>query len=311
MPSRLFALRSFSLIWSATLLLGCGASPSVTSGSGTGDGSRFTDARALAADPSGRLYVVDAYAATVTVLGPGGVVLETLGGPGQGDYAFFEPMDADPTNGLSLYVADAGNGRVQQFSARGQLVQTLRIPRLPGRSDPETPPSDAGVLVPGTASGESAGGRPVAVAAGPAGVLYVAEAETGQVQKWNRGRFEETVGDRAGAGRRGQILEPVGLAVGDDGALFVADARRGEVLAFGPLGDFSFSIPAPDVRDVAFVKGRLVVALQGTVQIRAPGGTLIETFPVRTGGVVSAAVTPGGAVWALLADGPVLLRAAD
>ena len=285
---------------------GCAAGPAA----GLSDTS-FADARALAADPAGRLYVVDAYAATVTVLGPGGVTLETLGGPGAGDYAFFEPMDVDPTNGLTVYVADAGNGRVQQFSARGQLVESLRIPRRAGRSDPETPPSDAGVVVPGTAAGESAAGRPVAVAAGPAGVLYVAEAETGQVQKWNRGRYELAVGDAAGSGTRGQIVEPVGLAVADDGALFVADAGRGEVLAFGPLGDFSFSIPTPDVRDVSVARGRLLVALAGTVQVRDLEGKLLDAFPVPSGGVRGAAVTPDGAVWALLAGGPVLLRAGE
>ena len=293
------------------LLLLALAVAACTPGARIGQAGLFTDARAIAADPSGRLYVVDAYAATVSVVGPDGVVLETLGGPGQDDDAFFEPADVDPTNGLSLYVADAGNGRVQQFSARGRLVETLRIPRLAGRAEPEAPPSDAGVVVPGTASGESAAGRPVAVAAGPGGLLYVAEAETGVVQRWNRGRFEETVGDRAGAGVRGRIVDPVGLAVGDDGTLFVADAARGEVLAFGPLGAFAFSIPAPDVRDVAFVRGRLVVVLQGTVQIRAADGKLLDMLPVRSGGVVSATVTPDGAVWALLASGPVLLRAGE
>ena len=260
----------------------------------------FTDARALALDPAGRLYVVDAYSATVTVLDTDGVVLQTLGGPGQGDYALFEPADVDPTNGLSIYVADAGNGRVQQFSGRGQLVQTLRIPRNPGRADVEAPPSDAGRIVPGTLSGESAQGRPVAVAAGPAGVLYVAEAETGTVQKWNAGRFEETVGEQGGD--RVRTHRPVGLAVSGTGALFVADAERGEVLAFGPLGDFAFAFPAPNVRDVSVYDGRLAVTQAGAVQVRDLSGKLLASYPIRQGDAVSAVLAPGGAVWILARD---------
>jgi hypothetical protein len=122
------------------------------------------------------------------------------------------------------------------------------------------------------------------------------------VQEWSAGRFEELVGEQAG--NRGRIRRPVGLAVSGDGALFVADAERGEVLAFGPLGAFSFSFQAPDVRDVGVYDGRLVVTQAGTVQVRDLGGKLLASYPVRRGDARSAALGPSGTVWVLSSTGP-------
>ena len=90
--------------------------------------ARFRDARALASDPVGRLYVVDAAEAVVVVLSPEGVPLSVLGGPGTGDYGLIEPAGIDPTNGLELLVADAGNARIQRFSLDGRLIETIPVP---------------------------------------------------------------------------------------------------------------------------------------------------------------------------------------
>src|SRR5690606_17631435 len=123
--------------------------------------ARFRDARTLAADPAGRLYVVDAAEAAVVVLTPEGAPLQTFGGPGTGDYGLLEPSGIDPTNGLELFVADAGNARLQRFSIDGRLIESIPVPAgdpsVIGRPEPGRSGRDEAAL--------GLRGRPVAVAA--------------------------------------------------------------------------------------------------------------------------------------------------
>ncbi|MEM1043137.1 MAG: NHL repeat-containing protein [Bacteroidota bacterium] len=254
----------------ALLLAGCSTRLPESSGlTLTGDtlgvqpfGPRFEDARALAADPSGRLYVVDAGAAAVQTLAPDGRLLATLGGPGTGDYAFLDPADVDPTNGLVLAVADAGNGRIQRFSFDGQLVETLRVaPDLDETDGPRS--SRFGAPDDGGDTSETGAGRPVAVASAVTGELFAVEELRGVVLRWNdRERSVRVVGGiEAGAGA---LRGPVGLALGPDGRLFVADRGHAAVLVYDAFGSYLRRIAsgvARDIRAVGVIGERLVLVL--------------------------------------------------
>jgi DNA-binding beta-propeller fold protein YncE len=220
--------------------------------------ARFEDARALAAGPGGALYVVDAGASTVVVIGPEGAVA-VLGGAGVGEGAFLDPADIDPTNGQALFVADAGAGTVTHLTAEGRTAEVVAVPQADASRAARAVGPDLG------AEGR---GRPVALAAAPDGALYVVEAERGVVLRLGDTRGVERVlgGAEAGAAR---LVRPVDLAVADDGTLWVADAGRGAVQAFDPFGAPGLAVA---VRDVG-----------GSVAVEVVGGTLLVTGPAAVG----------------------------
>lgn len=174
----------------------------------------FQDARALAVTPDGTLWVVDADA--VLALRDGRIV-QRIGGVGTGDDAFLDPVDVDPTNGQTIYVADRAAGAILQFTAEGRLVRSIPVP--------DVDPADVVRQRP-----SSRLGQPVAVAAGTGGALYIAEAGRGHVLELDaEGAVVRVLGP-------GLIEEPVDLAVDDDGTLWVADAGFPKLKAFDPFG---------------------------------------------------------------------------
>lgn len=267
-------------------LAGCAAAPRTGVAVAPADtlsvapfGPVFEEARAVAADGAGRLYVADASAATVTVLSAEGRPLNVLGGPGTGDYAFLDPSGVDPTNGLVLVVADTGNGRLQRFSYDGRLIETLPVPSNLGDGDGgrrefrDTPTSDR----------RAGQGRPTAVAASVTGETYAVEEVQGLVVRWDeRRRFDRVIG---GLAEEGALSQPVGLAVGPDGRLFVADRGHAAVLVYDPFGLYLRRVAdgtARGIRAVAVVGDRLVLTLPREVRLYSLDGRPVGAFAVPT-----------------------------
>lgn len=254
----------------ALLLAGCAARPPELAGPMlTGDtldarsfGPVFEDARALATDPAQRLYVVDAGTSTILTLTPDGLPLNQLGGPGTGDYALLDPADVDPTNGLVLTVADAGNGRIQRFSSDGRLLETLRVPATLDETDlPRA--GRFGLADDGGDNAGTGGGRPIAVASAVTGEVFAIEELRGVVLRWgDRDRSVRVVGG-IDAGE-GALRKPVGLALGPGGRLFVADRGHAAILVYDAFGSYLRRLAdgvAHGVRAVAVVGDRLVLVL--------------------------------------------------
>ena len=247
--------------------------------------AQFRDARALAADPAGRLYVVDAAASVVSVLTADGEVIDTYGGPGSGEYSLLDPSDVDPTNGLDLFVADMGNGRIQRFSHDGEFIESVAVPA----GDP--------AVVLGNAVAE---GRPLAVAVGPGGIFYAVEGERGVVIRWEGDRRLSRLLGLPEDGD-GALIEPVGIAVSAAGIVFVADRRREAVLVYDRLGTFRRSISgrtSGGVRAVSlapFAEGeRLLVVGGRTVAVHDATGGLVDVIrPSVSEDLVGAAVADG------------------
>ena len=234
-------MRAAALLALAALATGC-AAPAATYApalDGAVEVARFSDARALATDGGARLYVIDGGAV---------VVLDTLGVHlpgglhGAGLDRLSDPVDLDPTNGLEWFVADAAGGRVLRISHDGRLLEDTAVPA-------EAPPA-------GTAPAPGGQrGRPVAIAAGPGGALFVAEASRGIVLRWDdasRRRLRAVGGADAG---RGSLSEPVALATDADGSLAVADRGRGEAVVFDPFGSYQRALVGPGgIRAVAWTR---------------------------------------------------------
>jgi hypothetical protein len=242
----------------------------------------FEDAQAVAVDGRGFLYVVDAGPNVVVQLLPDGSVVRTLGGSGTAPGAFYDPRDVDPTNGLVLVVADAGNGRLQRFSRQFVPLEVLPVVRV-DRYVPE----QAGQPIYSLGERGEVGtpdGRPIAVITSAADETFAIDAAQGLVLKWDRQRRLERALGGYDAGN-GALTDPVALAI-DDQYLFVADRGEAGIAVFDHLGAFVRWIgrgQLPDVRGLTAAKGRLWAVLPDRLQVYDISGRLDRTLPVASG----------------------------
>lgn len=271
-------LIGLSAIWGTEPLNTAAQDPAVNGGGTTL--ARFGDARALAADPRGRLYVTDAAQDVVVLLEPDGTRRAVIGGSGTRPGAFDEPSDVDPTNGQMLLVADTYNGRVQRFSEEGKYLGALPV----GPEDREGTESwVSGDLQSGpSVRGE---GRPVAVASNNEGTIYVADARSGVLRQWT----ELGGAQRAGGGdpkQRSRLVDPTALALGPQGRLYVADAGRGEVLLYDQFGTFVRRLstpPLPTIRALTMHQERLWIVCADRVVVWNRAREQVSEHPVELG----------------------------
>lgn len=222
----------------------------------------FANAQSLAATSDGRLYVADAGTDAVVVLDTLGTRLRTLGGAGTGAGSFNAPSDVEPTNGLTLLVADAGNGRIQRFTDEGRFIESLPVGEIDERSGGGRPTFDRGEDAPTM----QADGRPIAVVSTSANETRAIDAAAGVVRMWDAARRPDGViggfGQRAGA-----LGEPVSLALDAQNRLYVADRDLGAVLVYDRFGTYRTTLPArPDVRAVGVRGDRVYVVSPGRIE---------------------------------------------
>lgn len=84
----------------------------------------------LAAEQS-RLFVLEAGRHRLLELDLYGNRQDSLGVQGSGNYQFRQPAALDVTNGLRLYIADSGNGRIQLFERRLSYIAGIQPPDSP------------------------------------------------------------------------------------------------------------------------------------------------------------------------------------
>lgn len=226
------------------VVAGCAGPPTAT--------GLFQDPVAIAAAPDGTVWVVDAGTAQVLAVRDGRVV-RRIGGAGTGDDAFLDPVDLDPTNGQTLFVADRAAGAIVRVTAEGRIAQSIPVPDI----DPVQPTRRP--------RRPESRGQPVAVAAAPDGGLYVIDAGRRHVLKLDAdGAVERVLG-------AGVLPDPVDLAVDDEGTVWVADADHGQVLSFDAFGSGGYP------RRGEYGAGRIVaIAIRGERLAIAQTRTLLR-----------------------------------
>jgi sugar lactone lactonase YvrE len=246
--------------------------------------ARFEGARGLGVAPDGTVYVADAARDVIVRLPTAGDREAVLGGSGGQAGQFDRPADVDPTNGLVIVVADAGNGRIQRFSDEFRHLGTLPVGRgyAAAGQTPARPVFDAQT----DGSNDLGGGRPVAVRDPDGDATYALDAAEGHVLKWEDQRQTVRIigGFSDGAGA---LRDPVGLAVGPDGTLYVADPGRGAVMTYDRFGSFLAARArgrADSARAVAVgPRGRLYLAKPRSVLILGGEGRLLRRVTLRLG----------------------------
>lgn len=190
----------------------------------------FEDARALGVAPAGHLFVADAGRDVVVQLGPDGRVIEVVGGTGSAPGQFDTPTDVDPTNGLVLVVADAGNSRIQRFSRGLRLLEMI-----PVGAEAQDPRSRYDMAR--DALQAPADGRPIAVVTTQADEMVILDAARNVVTKWERNRRAQRIIGGFGTGGDA-LIDPFALALGPDDKLLVADRGHDAIMVFDAFGTF-------------------------------------------------------------------------
>lgn len=220
-------------------------------------GSDFVDAHAIGVDPFGVIYVADAGRDVVYTMNGHGERLAVLGGPGSRKGAFDDPVDVDPTNGLVLYVADAGNRRIQIFSRSGAYLGAVPLMRTG-----EDVSARVTYRRQDEAAADYSSGIPAAVATSSANEIFAVDMDRGVVRKWDQDRRPAGVIGGIGAGR-GVLVDPVDIAVGADRLLYVADRNAESLMVYDQYGTFVRTIGAglAGLRAVVVDGGRVYAVL--------------------------------------------------
>jgi DNA-binding beta-propeller fold protein YncE len=160
----------------------------------------------------GWIYVADTHAHDVKVFDDAGVLLQLIGGRGEGDGELNYPSHMAYA-GDRLYVSDSMNARVQVFDALGRHVQTV---------------GQRGLYV-GNLT------RPKGVTVDHMGNIYVVESFYDNLLVFNKsGEFLMPIG---GTGKDvGQFYLPAGLWSDAQNRIYVADMYNGRIVIFQFLG---------------------------------------------------------------------------
>ncbi len=161
---------------------------------------------------AGLLWVVDPPKHQVVAFGPDGRERLRAGKRGDGEGGLNFPTGLAALSDGTLLVVDALNFRVVHLAADGHFIEAFGTP----------------------GDGEGAFGRPKAIATDHAGRIFVADAQNDVVVMFSAAKaFELALGGTGTA--IGQLLLPAGLAVGD-GYLYVANSYNHRIEIFQLVG---------------------------------------------------------------------------
>jgi streptogramin lyase len=186
-------------------------------GSEGAEPGQFNAPVGVAVDGSGSVYVVDGQNRRIQKLSSSGDVLAVWGGPGSAPGQFGSETDGPVGIAVgpdgSVYIADAGNHRIQKLSPDGQV---LAVWGAKGR--------DRGEF-----------NFPTGVAVDPGGNVYVADAGNQRVQKLSPAGEPLAIWGSRGRGP-GHFTNPQHLALDTQGRVYVTDAESHRLHRFTPAG---------------------------------------------------------------------------
>jgi streptogramin lyase len=244
-------LPQYSLKYSATD--GDGAAPAAIAPfgtAGTGPG-QIQDARGIATDSSGNVYVIDRVNQRVMKYDSNGSFLMQFGSAGSGDGQFSDPRGIAVSPNGTIWVTDEGVGMpgeagavqpsVQAFNSSGQFIRKITYQTF---------------------------ADPYGVATGPGGVLWVSDVTSHQLYEFNEnGTLIRTAG---GDGGSAEMTTPSGLATDAAGNVWLSDWSANRVQKYNSNGHFVMQFSAMPGNPTGQLETPIAVAV-------APSGNLLVT----------------------------------
>ncbi len=295
-----------------------------TTGPGTGDGGPATAAKlhlpaSVAVAPDGGYYVADSEGARIRYIAPTGIIT-TVAGTGISGYngdgipatqaQLAYPMDVVVAPDGSFYIADEWDGhRIRHVGTDG-IIRTIAGTGVAGFNGDEIPATQAQL------------NRPIGIAIGPDGSLYIADSLNHRIRRVGPDGLITTVAGTGVNGYNGdgilatqaRLAFPVSVAVGLDGALYIADNINARVRRVGPdgfittiagTGNYGYSgdgIPATQA--ALNVVHHVAVAPDGSVYLT----DLVRVRLVRTDGIIQT-IAGTGQLNGFAGDGGLAVRA--
>ena len=237
-------LQGFSLFVFLVLMGGCASAPSWQGdGGGTSrpaltqvvpvkiigeeesGSARLNRPTGIAIDQVGNLYIVDSGNNRIVKCSQRGEFSKETGGFGWDNGEFNLPGYVNLDNGLSLYITDTQNRRIQRFDNFLNFIQ------LVGSTIKEQP---------------FANSQLEGVAVSRNGEVYIADSGNDCVWKLNNqfNSAEKLGGFESGTGA---LVDPKGLAIDDRGYLYVADSGNDRIAVFDLFGNFARSLGKGDL----------------------------------------------------------------
>jgi hypothetical protein len=192
----------------------------------------------LAAVVAAMAVPLGAPTASASLVGP----VSTFGGAGSGAGQLDSPQGVaiQQTSG-NVFVADAGNARVDVFGPDGTFIRAFGWGVADGKAQAEVCTSHCQAGISGSGPGQFS--RPTSIAFGDvtggasAGKVFVADAGNNTVEELGAsGRFVATI-DGTGS-PQGDFQFLAGVAVDQSGNLWTADGGTGNVVEFNGKGQF-------------------------------------------------------------------------
>jgi phospholipase C len=236
-------------------------------------GGRLDHPEGIAIDSSGDIWVAAEGSDSVAEFSTDGRLLTSFGTEGSGDGELDSP-DAVAVSGGTVYVADFGNSRIEEFTTSGTYTSSVSVPTPTGVAVTsagdiwvasasytygngvyEYSPSGARLLAAqSTQSGYGSFGDTGGIAIGADDDVYVAQPDYGLVSVYSQdGSFLTEFGLDSSKAAAGTNLEfPQAVAVTPDGRVWVADSGGNRLAEFGPgtapIGAAVGSAAGPAVR---------------------------------------------------------------
>jgi YYY domain-containing protein len=181
---------------------------------------KFYQARAIAVDARGNVFVADFRNNRVQKFAADGRFLAAWGESGKNAGQFNDPCGIAVDGAGNVIVADTWNQRLQRFTPDGRWLSSIPAPAV-------------GWFAP----------REVAVDA--RGHIWVADTGYARIHELGPdGRHLRVFGGKGDG--PGKLNEPVGLAPAPDGRLFVADTGNRRIVVFSRAGEQLAEFPVPE-----------------------------------------------------------------
>jgi len=228
------------------------------SSDGTGTSATFGNLGGLGIDASGNLYAGDLEYENIRKITPDGVVT-TFAGPvggtggtgGSGSSGSSGAVTITYPSGIAvdsngnLFVADSGNGAIEEVSSTGVVTLFAGASGASGSSGGSGASDGTGT--------NATFGQPVGIAFDPQGNLIVADMGTNSIRKITPGGYVSTlagsltgssgpVGDTGdtgaydGTGTAAFFASPQGVAVNSQGTIYVTDTDHTAIRQISPTG---------------------------------------------------------------------------